>query len=83
VLAGQKFIPKGFQIRLPATSRMRELASTFPADRYQPGQIRDREYTVRRSDTVGAIARKFGLSVKELARANNLDKRPPSALASA
>ena len=75
VLTGKKFIPKGFQVRLPATSRIRELASTLPADVYQPGQIRDREYIVQRGDTVGAIARKFGLSVKELARNNNLDKR--------
>ena len=75
VLTGKKFIPKGFQVRLPATGRIRELASAFPSGLYQPGQIRDREYTVRRGDSAGAIARKFGLSVKELARANNLDKR--------
>ena len=75
VLTGKKFIPKGFQVRLPATNRIRELASTLPAGLYQPSQIRDREYIVRRGDTVGAIARKFGLSVKELSRNNNLDKR--------
>lgn len=75
VLNGRKFIPKEFQVRLPATTRTRELASAFPAGLYQPAQIRDREYMVRKGDTPGAIARKFGTSVQELARANNLDKR--------
>ncbi|RJX22617.1 MAG: LysM peptidoglycan-binding domain-containing protein [Desulfobulbus sp.] len=75
VLTGAKLIPKGFQVRLPATGSIRELARAFPAGLYHPAQIRDREYIVRRGDTAGAIARKFGLSVKELAGANNLDKR--------
>lgn len=75
VLNGKKFIPKGFQVRLPATSGMRELAGAFPSSLYHSGQIRDREYTVRRGDTAGTIARKFGLSVQELTRTNNLDKR--------
>jgi membrane-bound lytic murein transglycosylase D len=75
VLSGKKFIPKGFQIRLPATSRIRELASALPSGLYQPSQIRDREYTVRKGDTVSTIARKFGLAIQELSRANNLDKR--------
>ena len=75
VLNGQKFIPKGYQVRLPATSRIRELASAFPAGLYHPGQIRDRKYTVRRGDTPGAIARKFGLSPRQLASANNLGKQ--------
>jgi LysM repeat protein len=30
---------------------------------------------VRRGDTASTIARKFKLSIQELARANNLDKR--------
>jgi membrane-bound lytic murein transglycosylase D len=75
VLTGKKFIPKGFQLRLPATGQIRELAGAFPSDLYHASQVRDREYAVRRGDTAGAIARKFGLSVQELARANNLDKR--------
>ncbi|HBI15413.1 MAG TPA: lytic transglycosylase [Desulfobulbaceae bacterium] len=75
VLRGEKLIPKGFQVRLPATSRIRELARAFPSGLYHPDQVRDREYTVRRGDTASAIARKFGISVQELARANNLDMR--------
>lgn len=75
VLAGKKFIPKGFQVRLPATSQIRTLAGAFPSGLYHTSQIRDREYAVQRGDTASSIARKFGLSVKELARANNLDKR--------
>lgn len=75
VLSGKKFIPKGFQVRLPATGRIRELASAFPSGLYHSAQIRDREYTVRRGDCASDIARKFGLSVRELARANNLGRR--------
>lgn len=75
VLSGRKFIPKGFQVRLPATARIRELASAFPSGLYHPDQIRDREYTVRKGDSPSAIAQKFGISVQELASANNLDKR--------
>lgn len=75
VLAGQKFIPKNFYVRLPATDRVRELASVIPADLYHAHQIRDREYIVRRGDTAGAIARRYDISLPELVAANNLNSK--------
>jgi len=75
VLTGKKFIPKDFLVRLPATGTTRELAATIPQHLFQPHQVRDREHIVCRGDTAGSIARKYGISVRELVQANNLDKR--------
>ena len=75
VLEGKKYIPKNFHLRIPASDRTRDLASTIPSNIYQPNQIRDKEYIVRRGDTAGAIARKYKISLAELIKANNLNKR--------
>jgi len=74
VLIGKKFIPKNFYLRLPATDRTRELASTIPSSLYYSSQVRDREYIVQRGDTAGAVARRYGITVDELVAANNLNR---------
>ncbi len=75
ILSGQKFIPKNYYIRIPANTRTRDLASSFPSRLYHPHQVRDEEYIVRRGDTVGGIARKYKISITELIAANNLNKK--------
>ncbi|GAB4341144.1 MAG: hypothetical protein Kow0089_15300 [Desulfobulbaceae bacterium] len=75
VLKGEKLIPRDFYLRLPATDRIRALASTIPEEIYRSSQIRDHEYIVRRGDTAGGIARRYGIRVSELIAANNLNKR--------
>ena len=77
VLKGQKFIPRGFHLKLPARDDrnwqhvMAELAPMI----YKNDQKRSRIYTVRKGDTAGKIARNHGVKLNDLIAANNLDAR--------
>jgi membrane-bound lytic murein transglycosylase D len=77
VIRGQKYVPKGFRLRLPADtghdwkSMMAELSSKL----YKNFQKRSRIYTVRRGDTAGQIAKIHGVKLRDLMAANNLDSR--------
>ncbi len=75
VLDGKKYIPKNFLVRLQANDRIRSLAAAMPSTMYRSEQIRDKVYIVRRGDTSGAIARRYGISLSELIQANALDRR--------
>ncbi len=74
VLEGRKHIPKGYLLRLPATSAVRRKVAGMGSRFYRSRQIRDRIYIVRRGDTAGAIARRYNLTLRELRLANNLDR---------
>jgi membrane-bound lytic murein transglycosylase D len=75
VWSGKKRIPKGYALRVPVNPSLPEaqvaLASVPPADRYV-GQTRDRTHTVRKGETVASIAKRFGLSQRELLAANGM-----------
>jgi membrane-bound lytic murein transglycosylase D len=77
VIRGQKYVPKGFRLRLPLKSgqdwesMMAELAPKI----YKNYQKRSHIYTVRRGDTAGEIARMHGVKLPELIAANNLNSR--------
>jgi membrane-bound lytic murein transglycosylase D len=77
VLKGQKYVPRGFHLRLPAPSDrdwqsvMAELAPKIFHDHQQRSQI----YTVRPGDTAGEIASMHGVDLSDLIAANNLDSR--------
>jgi membrane-bound lytic murein transglycosylase D len=75
VLEGKKYIPENFLVRLPASDRIRTLAAAIPSTVYRSEQVRDNIYIVRRGDTSGAIARRYGISLSELIQANALDRR--------
>jgi len=75
VLTGKKYIPKGYLLRLPALPSIRKKIPAMGRRFYHRHQVPDRTYTVRRGDTVGHIARRHGVSVKALIRANHLDRR--------
>ena len=75
VLSGKKYIPKNFLVRLPATSMTRKLAESIPSSIFRSNQVRDTIYVVRRGDTAGLIARKYGISISELIQSNNLNRR--------
>ncbi|MDH3392410.1 MAG: transglycosylase SLT domain-containing protein [Desulfobulbaceae bacterium] len=73
---GQKYVPPGYQLRLPARGdRMASLAKTIPENLYRAKQKPSRFYEVRRGDTAGLIARRHGVSLHELAMANQLNRR--------
>ncbi len=75
VLAGKKYIPKGYRLRLPATPSFKRRAKKLGRRFYHARQIRDRIYIVRRGDTINSIGKKFGLSSRSLIRANHLNHR--------
>ncbi|MGB1109721.1 MAG: LysM peptidoglycan-binding domain-containing protein [Gammaproteobacteria bacterium] len=75
VWRGEKFVPKGFNLRLPpkssrqqAEGRIIKLADVRGFDRQKP----DRFYRVRRGDSLGAIARRYNTSVGDLMVLNQL-----------
>ena len=74
VISGTLFVPTGYSLRLPhgtlgttraAYERLEEQVAVF--DRQNATT-----YRVRRGDTLGAIARRYGTTVGTLQRANNL-----------
>jgi len=77
VLSGQKYVPRGFHLKLPAQSGrdwenvFAELAPKI----YKNYQKRSRIYTVRKGDTAGEISRNHGVKLNDLIAANNLDAR--------
>ena len=77
VLRGQKYVPRGFHLKLPAQYGrdwkivIAELAPKI----YKNYQKRSRIYTVRKGDTTGEIARNHGVKLNDLIAANNLDAR--------
>ena len=75
VYLGQKYVPKGYQVRLPASKEMVQLAKQMPEEVYKSQQKRSGIYLVRRGDTVSSIAKRHGVAVGELVAANQLGKR--------
>jgi len=77
VIRGQKYVPKGFRLRLPLKSGrdwervMAELAPKI----YKNFQKRSHIYAVQRGDTAGEIARMHGVKLRDLIAANNLNSR--------
>jgi membrane-bound lytic murein transglycosylase D len=77
VWAGDKFVPKGFSLRVPlATAAVAEdlLAAIDAAERFA-GQRPDLQHRVRRGDTLSAIAAEYHVSLAALMRANGLSAR--------
>lgn len=74
---GQKYIPKGYTLRLPAggPGENRAASTALPDHLYRSRQKRTRFYRVRKGDTAGQIARRHGVRLSDLILANNLDSR--------
>ncbi|MGV1099640.1 LysM peptidoglycan-binding domain-containing protein [Thiovibrio sp. JS02] len=75
VYSGQKLIPKGYQVRVPEQGKVLQMAASIPKTILKEEQTRSSIYMVRRGDTTSSIARQHGLTVQELAQANQLDRR--------
>jgi membrane-bound lytic murein transglycosylase D len=75
VYTGQKYIPKGYALRLPLDVEKYNKNKLFnvPQHLYKPKQKRSLFYRVRKGDTAGEIARNHGIGLSELTQANNLD----------
>ena len=74
VLQGKKYIPKGFVLKLPSSSRNKKLLAAIPGHIYHKKQKPTKFYRVRSGDTAGEIARAHGISLKSLRRTNNLSR---------
>ena len=77
VILGQKYVPKGFRLRLPGDSGhdWNSMMAELPPELFKNFQKRSRIYTVRRGDTAGQIAKIHGVKLHDLIAANNLDSR--------
>ena len=75
VYLGEKYVPQGYRVRLPASKEMTKLAGRLPEESYQKGQKQSIIYRVHRGDTVSSIARRHHVGVQELLAANRLGKR--------
>jgi membrane-bound lytic murein transglycosylase D len=77
VLRGQKYIPKGYRLRLPDKSDddWNSVIAELPQKLYKRDQKHSRIYTVRPGDTAGEIARIHAIKLADLIAANNLDSR--------
>lgn len=75
VWSGSRYVPKGYRLRLPPEAR--SWTSTLLAqqvalsDQYL-NQPRSRSHRVRNGETLGVIAKRYGLTATSLARLNGL-----------
>ncbi|MCP5360358.1 MAG: LysM peptidoglycan-binding domain-containing protein [Steroidobacteraceae bacterium] len=100
IWSGSRLVPRGYRLRLPPgeeafTSEW--LAMRIGANELFAAQIQSGSHRVRKGETLGAIAKRYGISVSTLAAANglkvsstlrtgstlNLPDRQPSLLAAA
>lgn len=72
VFTGQKYIPKGYAMRLPPASAFAERVASIPAEFIRKEQIRSRFYRVSRGDTAGKIANMHKVKLRDLIDSNNL-----------
>jgi membrane-bound lytic murein transglycosylase D len=77
VWEGDKYIPRGFEIRVPAHvgDDGRSLMAAIPSGVRFAAQRPDLQHRVRRGDTLSEIAEQYGISLSALVRANGLDDR--------
>jgi membrane-bound lytic murein transglycosylase D len=75
VWRGQKYVPRGFQLRIPrdpsGASAGTALAAVPTSQRYTK-QKRDSVHVVRRGETLSQIARRYGVSQQDLVDLNGL-----------
>ncbi len=74
VYSGEKLVPRGFRLQLPGSSLTPALAASFPMRLVEPAQRPTLFHRVQAGETAGTIARRYGVSLQSLIRANNLDQ---------
>lgn len=74
VWQGDKFVPKGFELRVPASraDAVRAALTQIPAGERYAAQQPDLQHRVRRGDTLSGIADRYRVSVATLVRMNGL-----------
>lgn len=73
VFSGQRHIPRGYTLRLPATGKMNEPEPVIAASRTVSGKRgKGSVHTVKKGETISSLARRFRISQKDLIAANDL-----------
>jgi membrane-bound lytic murein transglycosylase D len=77
VWAGDKLIPRGFDLRVPRRTGMdlQALLASVPAEERYAAQRPDLQHRVRSGETLSGIAQTYRVSVAALIRANGLNNR--------
>lgn len=71
----RKYIPRGYELRLPPSVSLDEASrrlASVPNDRRYVRQAPDRYHVLRRGETLSHVGSRYGVSVRELVRINNL-----------
>lgn len=74
VISGDKHIPKGYRLRLPGDSQVKQQVASLPPAVFTDQQRASQYHTVQKGDTISSIARLHNVSPKSLMQANNLGK---------
>lgn len=74
VFTGEKLIPKGYALRLPASQYNKSRIGSIPSSFFKKRQKSSPFHRVKKGDTASSIAKQHKITLKELMRANNLDK---------
>ncbi len=72
---GEKLLPKGYALRVPPDplrAAPKVVLAEIPAKERLAGQYQDRTHKVRRGETLGRIASRYGVSVKAMMAKNGL-----------
>jgi len=75
VFKGTKYIPKGYNLKLPYTFNNSAILASAPSSIFSASQKRSQFYQVRPGDSAGAIARSHKISLQSLISANNLNSK--------
>ena len=76
VFSGQKYVPKGYVLNLPALPESDGISlADIPSNLFKTAQKPSRFYTVQRGDTAGKIARMHRVKLDDLILANAMDRR--------
>jgi membrane-bound lytic murein transglycosylase D len=75
VWLGDKYVPRGFPLRLPAGTDPEQLIAAIPAAQRFAAQRPDLYHRVQSGDTLSQIAQRYGVSLAALERANGLSNR--------
>ena len=71
VWSGQRFVPRGFELRVPAPAAQVGAQKLLAAEAYD-GQKREASHKVRRGESLERIASAYGIRAPELLAYNNL-----------
>jgi membrane-bound lytic murein transglycosylase D len=76
IYQGTRLVPRGYHLRLPADTAeswtAEILASRLPANELYAGQITPRTHKVRKGESLGVIAGRYGLTAARLAEINGI-----------